>query len=204
MLYEHRELEVNSKNFKPLREFYIKADPDKKTKREFNGGEIIIDTSFKMFEHDNVTQDGIIVYLPEDINIGDLKIQKGDHVYTHHFLCMEDNKIAVNGEVLFMQHYKDIYCVVRDGEITMTEKWNFLEPAYESEESITSPSGIMLKPKPERLPGQVIARHINKEMKAQGVKEGDVLFIDEKSECEMVVEGENYFRVGDNYILAIK
>ena len=99
MLYEHRELEVNSKNFKPLREFYIKADPDKKTKREFNGGEIIIDTSFKMFEHDNVTQDGIIVYLPEDINIGDLKIQKGDHVYTHHFLCMEDNKIAVNGEV---------------------------------------------------------------------------------------------------------
>jgi co-chaperonin GroES (HSP10) len=189
------------------RKVLIQADKESNREKKLTEGTNIIieaEAGNDQYTTQNVTQDGIVRHVPSRCDSGiPVEIKEGDHVYAHHFLCDEDNKIKVNGVDCYIMDYEHIYCVVSDGEIRMLSKWNFVEPIEEAEENYKTESGIYLKPNAERIGQRAIACHLSKEIKEQGVKEGDRIIFHRVADYPILVEGKEYYRIEDRHIEAI-
>lgn len=183
---------------------FIQANPTKNSVKKFDSGlEIHIDTAFEPHATEHVTQEGYVIAAPKKLSSGKpIEIKRGDYVYTHHFLCDEDQKVELDGEKFYQLIYEYIHCKVENGKITMVGDWNLIEPWEEPEE--VSPGGIILVNlnKPE-TPNIGIARHITDYMREMGVKEGDKIYFTKNSDYEMIVEGETYWRMRDQDIIGI-
>jgi co-chaperonin GroES (HSP10) len=184
---------------------FILADKDKNARKQLGdtGVEILIDTAFEPHATENVTQEGIVLQPPSRLSSGKkVEIERGDYVYTHHFLCDDDQQIEHEGQKFFQLIYEYVHCKVKDGEITMVGDWNLIEPWEEPEE--VTPAGIILPnfDKPE-TPNMGIARHITDYMKDLGVEEGDKVYFTKNSDYEMIVEGVTYWRMRDQDIIGI-
>lgn len=188
--------------FQPIKEFvYIEADPEKNLYKDLgNGKKIWIDPAFNPHEKENCTQDGIVKYLPLKLtNKKEIKLKVGDHVYCHHFLCDKDHLSEISGEKLYRLPYDMIYCIINsNGKIEMLDRWNFVEPLEKKE-----PSAIIFSPfqKKETLKG--ILKHTNPAKKEEGAKEGDTIYFTRESDYEMIIEGEVFFRMNNEDIIAV-
>ena len=187
--------------FKPIKDFvYLSADPEKNRYKNLgNGTKIWIDGAFNPHDTEHCTQDGIVKYLPVKLSKKKkIELKVGDRVFTHHFLCDEDNKTEITGEPLYKLEYDLIYCKY-NGKIEMLDGFNFVEPIVEGQIS-----KIIFSPF-ERISATTgILRHTNPAMIELGAKVGDTVFFSRASDYEMKVEGERYFRMSNEDILAVK
>jgi co-chaperonin GroES (HSP10) len=85
----------------------------------------------------------------------------------------------------------------------MLGDWVFLEPAYEDEASITSPSGLILKSAPDLIPNVATIRHLPKSVDTFGLQEGDKVHYTKESHYDINVEGKVYFRMKVEDILGV-
>lgn len=194
-------MKVKSEKFQPVKDFvYIEADPEKKHYKDLgNGKKIWVDAAFNPHEKENCTQDGIVRYIPIKLSTKkEIKLKAGDRVFCHHFLCDEDNLVEVNGKKLYRLNYEMIYCTL-NGKIKMLDGWNFVEPLEKKK-----PSAIIIAPfqKKETLKG--VLKHTNPSLIEKGAKEGDTIFFTRESDYEMIVEGETFYRMNNEDIIAVE
>ena len=196
-------LSIDSKNFAPIRDYvFIRADKDKAKNKTLAGGiNIVIDTRFNPHHAGNVTQDGIVEYVPAKLsNKQKIEIKKGDKVFCHHFLCDEENQVEANGEILYHIIYESIFCKIVEEKIEMLGEHCLVEPTNEEKKSsliITPDSAI----KESKNIG--ILRHMNKKLAEQGAKKGDTVAFTANSDYDIEVEGKKYYCMKDKDIIAV-
>jgi len=199
-------LEINESDFKPIRDFvFIEADAERGRKKKLEDGtEIFIDTDFNPHSTENATQDGIVRYIPTKLESGKrMELSPGDHVYTHHFLCDEENKIMVNGKLLYMLRYESIYCKVVPTGIQMLENWNLVEPIEEDESNYKTASGIYIKSSPDVVKQNGTMRCPSPKIEECGVNEGDRVIFTKVADYPIKIEGQTLYRMEDRDILAV-
>ena len=205
-LQDENVIKIRSSNFLPIKDVvYVEADPDKNKKKDLGGGvEIVIDTAFYPHATDNVTQDGIVRYVPARLSSGGkVDLAPGDHVYTHHFLCDLDAKVIINDKPLQRILHELIYCKIVDGKIQMLTPYSLVEPIYEDESKYITKSGIYTKPGPGKEPRIGILKHTNDELREMGAKEGDKICFTEVADYEMWIEGILYYRMKNRDVLGL-
>lgn len=203
--------------------FWIRADKDSNKKLNIKGHDgkyLQLDTDFNKYE--NAVQQGEIVFVPSAITKhskrynhiqgqyeesgfrNNFKIQEGDKVYFHHFVVDPRGSAIINEEELFQCHYRDIYCVVRDGKIHMIENWVLISPIKETEDDYNKRTGgVMLVTKPilGYFKQTGIVSHINDFAKDFGIQEGNKIYFAEESDYEIKIEGVIYYRMKLSNIL---
>lgn len=190
---------------RPLRNtFMIRAKWEDEGKIKIAGTEIIIDLGFNPYRY--AVQVGEVAACPMKIDrdfIYDVEIRPNDIVYFHHFCVSKENAQVVNGEILYAVKYRDIYCVIRDGEIIPMQDYVFLSSVLEDESKCKTKSGFWLKSEPEPIPlvGKVEATC--KKAMEQGINVGDVVRFLKNSDYEITVEGKKYFRMKSSRIIAL-
>ena len=190
---------------KPIKDVvFIQANPNKNATRKLTEDvEIVIDTAFHPHATEYVTQEGKVINPPTKLsNKKPVELKAGDYVYTHHFLCDEDQSLELDGKKFYQLHYELVHCIVNKGKIKMLSDWNLIEPIEKKEQ--TTESGLVIvrldNPK-EPLSGT--ARHISKGLKDLGVKKGDKIYFSKDSDYEIIIEGKTYYRMRDRDILGI-
>jgi co-chaperonin GroES (HSP10) len=123
-------------------------------------------------------------------------LKKGDKVYFHHFCIDEKMASEFGGENIYKINYEQIYCFVRDGKITMTMDYVFVEP-IQLEDKI---GNIYIQSKESVKRGKV--KHANQFSINDGFKNGDEIIFIKNANYDMVIEGERLFRMKNSEILA--
>lgn len=177
----------------------ISANAEKNHVKRVGGKDVWIDAIFNPRSAENVTQDGVIHACHEEQDV-----KNGDHVYGHHFMCDEDNKIRVGVEDLYSFPYTELYCVVEEDGIRMLDGWNLIEPIEEAEENYKTESGIYTKSTVDIIRLTGVARWLSPKSRGYGVKSGDTVYFTRIADYEMIVEGKTYYRVRDVDLLAKK
>ena len=182
----------------------IKAEKEREVKLSSN---IILPPTakkFNEFQSHVVTQDGIVVAVPTKLrNLKEVEISPGDHVYGHHFMCIDEKAVKINEEILYANDYDSLYCkIADDGAIIMLGSWNFIIPVYEPLRKIKTTSGIILSPQHNERKnlGKVI--HLNSELALQGVKKGDIVWFKDDREYEILIKEKMYYRIRNKDILS--
>ena len=129
----------------------------------------------------------------------DMDVREGDKVYFMETVTEPENFLGFWGDkkALYRCRADNVICVVRNGEILMQGSWVLIEPVYESWEEITTPSGIVMQPKPniKYLMGTI--KHIDD----QESKAGDKIFYIPDSNWGITVEDVDYFGIRKKEIL---
>ena len=188
---------------RPIRDYYfVKVEKTHEDTIIVNGKELYMDTSFEDMKH--ARQYGTVIAVPTTLSFGlKMDVKKGDKVYCHHFLTNEENRVKYHEqENVFQIRCDAVYARVRKGKLKMLNHWNFVEQKKEDKDNYMSKSGIYLKPEREDKELHGYIRHMNKEMKEWGAKEGDEVVFSENSEYDMKIEGEKLLRMRNIDILA--
>ncbi len=184
---------------KPIRDrVFIAADPFKNTVKDSG---IVIDNAFERYATEHVTQEGTVLQPPQKLSNGkEIEIERGDYVYTHHFLCDPDQKVQYGQHSFYQLLYELVHCKVKDGEVTMIGDWNLIDPITK-EETITK-SGIILPVfEKDNEPKLGIARHLSPYMQSLGVKPDEEVYFTSNSDYEIIIEGTTYWRMRDRDII---
>jgi len=135
-----------------INKFFIEVDKSKEALlRDDSGNEIKGLNGQSLFQslhwspYEYAEQRGVIYAAPKEVfklndsrrkNNYDIKLEKGDIVYIHHFATHNDHSVVVDGIKMYMQDYEQIYAVERNGIIIPLEEYLFIEPDEETEEDI--------------------------------------------------------------------
>lgn len=192
---------------RPIRDlFYIRSDASLETTHKFaSGKEIYISEPIVTADHtksfspyERAVQFGEIVHCPMQISIGqiyDVELAPGDRIYFHHFIVQPDNCDEIKGETLYRCAYKDIFCVIKNGEIIPVQDYCFLSYIEESKLNLVSPSGIFLKPQADTLRNIAKVEATSKVCKELGLEIGDKVVWMNDSDYKMKVEGKELIRM---------
>lgn len=195
-------LKIESESFKPTKDYvFIAADKDKASHYKSGALDIIIDTRFNPHARLNATQDGTLKYLPLKLTSkGKIEANIGDRVFAHHFLCNDENRVDVNGEILYHILYESVYFKITDGVITMLNDYNLVEAVVEKEKSSIIITPDMAKKKSNNTG---VIKHVNKELSELGVKSGDTIIFTKNSDYDIDVDGTMFYCMKNRDIVAI-
>jgi len=197
--------EITCENFQPVVDIlFVEANPDKGREHKMsNGVTLLLDNRYNPHQTWNTTQCGEVKMLPLKLSKGkEMRVKQGDKVYFHHFGCNTENKVLINDKPYYKMSYESLYCKV-NGTVEMLNDYNLIEPILESEEDIRTKSGIWLKGEAQAKMLCGTARFLTKEMKSQGIKDGDVVYFERNADCELLVEGKSYYRVKNRSFLFV-
>lgn len=104
---------------------------------------------------------------------------------------------AAHGGLLYRMMVTDIFAARQRGKIRTQGEWVLIKPNTETWEEITTPSGIIKKPQPERkyLEGTVAISHHDH------CKEGMKILYVRDADCEVKINDEVYFLMPINDVL---
>ena len=159
------------------------------------GVELFIDTRFEMGEFNNRVTDGPVIATPAKYKTS---VKVGDTLYFHHLVVMQggqkltgvedsyfvkfDPKHAVNNQAIAYKNKK--------GKITPLDGWSLLLPVEEEVEE-TQIEVVSFK---EKLPTKGRVAFDSKDLKAVGVKKGDVVCFKENRDYRIKIDGTEYYR----------
>ena len=159
------------------------------------GVELFIDTRFEMGEFNNRVTDGPVIATPAKYKTS---VKVGDTLYFHHLVVMQggqkltgvedsyfvkfDPKHAINNQAIAYKNKK--------GKITPLDGWSLLLPVEEEVEE-TEIEVVSFK---EKLPTKGKVAFDSKDLKAVGVKKGDVVCFKENRDYRIKIDGTEYYR----------
>jgi co-chaperonin GroES (HSP10) len=182
---------ISEGKIKPLKDrVYILADRDKRNK--ITKGSISLDfpTNFKQFQTEITTHDGIVAASPVD------HISPGDKVYCHHHLTHPSNERYVNGIMYYEMQVNQIYCTIKENDIQMHNGWNLITPIL-SERNKSLKFHKFDSDKSDKY--GVIAHH---DPNAYHLQKGQQIVFLPDRDYEMIIEGERYYRIRTQDIVA--
>lgn len=203
--------------------FFVKVDKRFNDTFKLGEKELFLDTDFDKYRH--ARQYGVITSVPHRITPKNyLDIQKtgedyeqgfyydtplviGDKVYFHHFVAGNDeSQFTINDEKVFMCHYEQMYCVVRDGEIIPLERNMFCSQIMEDEKNYQkSIGGIILftKPNPEPIKNYAKVEFLSEKCMEFGLRMGDTIIHKNDADYDITIEGTKYWKIDYNHINAV-
>ena len=181
----------------------------------------------------NIMYKGIVKALPiiEPFNEENKKIEaileEGDLIYFR-YIAVDDERMLMDKSVSDMSEkltikmfYKDVFCVIRSGEIITIGGWCLGEPFIDGEgEIIEIPgeSGAMMKVRAEYIEGTEMISNINRTLsktkcivryistfkgKKTGLTIGDIVFAGKGLSFENTIEGEKFYCFHETTVQAI-
>lgn len=127
-------------------------------------------------------------------------VNKGEKIYFDYSATDDENFLGNhNGKYpMYKVKVDQIYCVVRDGVIIPQGGWCFVEPVMETWDEITTPSGIIKKPKPE---AKYLQGYLRYSAPREDVKPGDHILYQRHADYKMTIEGEELYVMKDEDLL---
>jgi co-chaperonin GroES (HSP10) len=181
----------------------LEIDTKQKLTKKLGDVELILDNSYTRTQDDYIPEEeyivnqGKVVGLPAKLPhrsklFGiDLEIEEGDEVLVHHFACDSTKKCDKDGKDYYFFEYtldfgsrmsSNVYGVIRDGEVSMVADHNLLKM-----DTIVEKFGEYENKYPSETKGTVVS--VNK---MSNVKEGDKVFVNPNSGCELLIDGVSY------------
>ena len=124
---------------RPIHDYLIRADKDKKRNRKIAGVDFYVPTDYDPYREDNATQDGIVAYVSARNPLG---LKEGDHVYCHHFLTDISNHFYVGDELMLKLEPGLIYAKVENDKLIALGEWCIMDIIYEDEADYKTASGL--------------------------------------------------------------
>jgi co-chaperonin GroES (HSP10) len=183
-----------------LKHYVVKVNRSKENTLKVGDTELFLDTRFNEYEH--ITQEGVVVAVPEKHNciIDDLRID--DLVYFHHFTCLDENDVSADfgGE---KEYYRcepiNIYARKRGDDLKSFHDIVLCDFIEESEDNIKTKSGIYLKPAADKAFRKAIVTHCPKEYDFVGKQ----IYYQYNHDYEMTIDGKRKYRMYVKSVLAI-
>lgn len=127
-------------------------------------------------------------------------IRRFDKVYFDPRITEPHNSLGRhNGKELYKIRVHEVICVVRDGEILMQGNWCLVEPEMETWETITTESGIIMKPAPGKVTQRGKMKHFQHR---EDLNPGDRIVYYHGADWSLTVEGKEYYAIEHQDILA--
>lgn len=161
-----------------------------------SGLELYINTEYEGGEFKYRVTEGPVIATPAKYKT---PVKKGDTLYFHHLVVMQggqkltdiensyfvkfDPEHAVNNQAIAYKNKK--------GKITPLDGWSLLVPIEEEEKEDGTIEVVSLK---ETLPTQGVVAFDSKELKAAGIKKGDVVGFKQNRDYRILIDGKEYYR----------
>jgi len=161
-----------------------------------SGLELYINTDHEGAEFKYRVTEGPVIATPAKYKT---PVKKGDTLYFHHLVVMQggqrltdiensyfvkfDPEHAVNNQAIAYKNKK--------GKITPLDGWALLSPVEEEEKEDGTIEVVSLK---EVLPTTGVVAFDSKEIKASGIKKGDVVGFKQNRDYRIVIDGQEYYR----------
>jgi len=182
-------------------QFWIKIEKPEEDTLKCGDLELVLNTSYNPMFH--ARRYGIVFVAPETTSV-DFDVKKGDKVWFHHFVPIEDNHIKyIDEEDVYLAQINQIYARERKGEVKTVHHWNLIEQIVEEESDIKTDSGIYIKSEVEDVLERGVVKHPSERLSEMGVKVGDKIIFTKNSEYDMDINGEELLRMRDIDILAV-
>lgn len=192
--------------------FLIRADKDLNTRLKIKGHNdqpLFLDTDFQKYQH--ATQFGQIAHIPLSISqeyINDVKLNVGDTVVFHHFVCQPDNLMKVpgaNGGEFYKCEYYNLWCTLKGANMQPIEDFIFVEPILEPENALRSSSGLLhMKRDRQKMKNTGIVFAVSKSAKEKGVRMGDRVFFTNDADYEIKIIDKDFYRMRLRNIIAVE
>jgi co-chaperonin GroES (HSP10) len=169
-----------------------------------NGLEVMVNNTIESVE--NINRIGKVISAPKGT-----KANEGDKILFHHNICRELVGVQGKKRISGFQVKPNIYFVPVT-EIFMIDKgdgWESIDPYVFIKPMptniITLDNGVEIKEDDYKGTNESVGiiEYNNTFLKEQGVKKGDVIAFQENSHHEYILDGELYYKMMSNDILAI-
>lgn len=130
-----------------------------------------------------------------------VNVKVGDKVYFDYLATDPMNMLGNHpkGELYKIQ-VDQIYFAVQGGNVVAQGGWAAVTPVMETWESLTTPTGIIKKPKPEAIYLEGVVKHISDR---PDVKIGDKIIYQRNADYAMKIEGVDCYVMRESDILCI-
>lgn len=137
-------------------------------------------------------------------------VKEGDKVYFSYLVTEPENLLGEDrfGNDIYKLLVTDVFCSIREERHPITGKkkkkiimqgdWMLTVPVMESWEEITTPTGILMKPRPDAKYLEAIIRHVRHH---PDLKTGQHVFYEPVSNAPITIEGEDFFLMKHSDIL---
>lgn len=180
---------------------------------EIEGGKVIyIDTTYKPDHH--VSIKGIVEAVPRRLTHNhywhkgmEMELQEGDEVYFHYLTIDATNLWYAEEKEVYQTEYFNIFAYKRgDGPLTMTANWCLVEPV-EQEHKFKSSLDLIVPDAYKKVRNYKVGklRHIGKPLKhapTLNVSEGDYVIFGKDADFENEIEGEVFYTMQQEELLA--
>jgi len=161
-----------------------------------SGIELYINTDYEGGEFKYRVTDGPVIATPAKYKT---PVKVGDTLYFHHLVVMQGGQKITGLENSYFVTYNPENAVNnqaiayknKKGKIEPLNGWSLLLPVEEEEDENGLIEVVSLK---ENLPTKGVVAFDSKELKALGVKKGDVVGFKENRDYRIKIDGKEYFR----------
>ncbi len=155
----------------------------------------------------HVREYGNVVSVPKKLSAWlktTMDVGVGDRIYFHFHTVCEENRYEIDGIRVYKVHYGEVYCAIRDEKVIMLNDYILCEPVMETEDEITTKSGLItkLQPEPKPLRAKVVHTPLNITNLLADLKAGDEIYYDTHSDIPIKIEGKMYYRMKLKDVLA--
>ena len=213
---------IDEVNRIPLNQLLVHIDTSKNLTTKIGDLEISLDNEYTRMQEEflpdeeaYIPRDGIVMIAPDSLKAVtafkswdldmDLDVKEGDHIYFHHFAAEIQHEYSFNGkDCFFMPYVRDmvtylttnIYCKVKDGEITMVGDWNLIKP-IESKSSDVSDTILTPDASLKDKENIGVLKAPSPFLSKEGFREGDTLIMNPDCISTIIIEGNKYFLISD-------
>lgn len=188
-----------------INDYLIKVESVYEEKAIIGGKEIFLSSIFE----DAFQQYKYAKAISKPLDSHGVKADVGDYIFFSHLVFRDEfgpdqqkipNQYLVDAtENIYRIPPHMVYAYIHDGEIHMTPPFVFVKPIKKHEE-ITK-AGIIIPDLEEEINQIGIVSHIHPEVK--NFKVGDTVFFEKDSEYEVKAFGEKYYRMREEWLLAV-
>lgn len=186
--------------------FFISADPlANKTLpiKGIDGKNLYLDIDFKPYAY--ATRVGEVTHVPhfmDDQFAYDNKLDAGDTVIFHQFVCQDENKVVIEDKVYFNASYYHLFAKIKDEEIIPLEDFIFVQPVKE-DDSDKFKGKFQIKFEEGVKKGHGVIFSLSKQAEKSGLKKGDVVYYTKNADYSMNVLGIDLYRMRLRNILLV-
>ena len=182
---------------KALNMFIVELDkPINDTISTKSGIELYIDTKYEGGEFKYRVTDGPVIATPAKFKT---KVKKGDRLYFHHLVVMQGGQKLTGMDNSYFVKYDPDHAVnnqaiaykTKSGHIHPLDGWSLLSPVEEEKPRSSSLEIVSLS---ETLPTKGRVAFNSKDLKAIGVKKGDIVCFKENRDYRIKIDGVEYYR----------
>jgi len=185
--------------------FFVDADFDANKTMDIKGADgerLYIDIDFDPYSY--ATRIGTITHTPLIIDNKYkylTKLDKGDTVIFHHFVCQDDNRVIIDDKQYFRADFFHLFAKIKDNTVIPLEQFIFIRPI---KGEVKFMGKFQMSFDDKNLKSTGIIEYLSQEAKDVGLKVGDKVFYTKNAEYKMNILGTDFYRMRIRNILLVE